>query len=193
MEIDLSRWDWELMVYLNNLSPDALDSFWVFVTYTKHWTPLYILLILIFFYKTSFRKGTLGVTFLLASAGTAHLLTELVKPLVSRLRPNNTDEIMHHLKVLYEPTNFSFFSGHASTSFATVVFVYITLKFRFQYLGLIFIWPVLFSISRIFVGVHFPSDVFVGAFVGSIIGIMYSKIYFQLDNRGLSVGNQDNA
>ncbi|MBZ9785977.1 phosphatase PAP2 family protein [Psychroflexus sp. CAK57W] len=178
MELNPSLWDWELMVYLNNLSPSALDSFWTFVTHTKHWIPFCFVLIALFFYKADYKKGILGVSFLLLSVGITHFLTEFTKFLVQRKRPNFTEEIMDHLKILYEPTNFSFFSGHASTSFAATVFVYLLLNSRFKYLGLIFIWPILFSLSRIFVGVHFPSDIIVGAFVGSMIAIVCSKLYF---------------
>lgn len=193
MEFNPSLWDWELMVYLNNLSPDVLNPFWTFVTYTEHWTPLFVFVILLFFYKVSYKKGLFGIMFLLLSVGTAHFLTEFTKFLVQRNRPNITEGIMEFLKILYEPTNFSFFSGHASTSFAATVFVYLVLKSRFKYLGFLFIWPVLFSLSRIFVGVHFPSDVIVGAFIGSIIAIVFTKIHTNSEKRFLRVSNQNDA
>jgi undecaprenyl-diphosphatase len=37
---------------------------------------------------------------------------------------------------------------------------------------LAFIWPILFAGSRIYVGVHYPSDILVGAFVGSILAVL---------------------
>ena len=177
------------MVYLNNLSPDFLDPFWIFVTYTKHWIPFYIFLLLLFFYKSSFKKSLLGVIYVVVCVGTTHLLTELTKYLVARDRPNITTEIMGLLKVLYEPTNYSFFSGHASTSFAASIFIYLVLKSKFKYLELLLIWPVVFSMSRIFVGVHFPSDIIVGAFVGTIIGIVFTNFYFISEKKLLSVSD----
>lgn len=193
MELNPSRWDWELMVFLNNLSPDALDAFWTFVTYTRHWIPFFIFLIVLFFYKTPLKKASLQLSFLLFGVGITHLITEFTKYLVERDRPNSTEGIMKLLKVLYEPSNFSFFSGHASTSFAATVFIYLTLKSKFKHLGFIFIWPILFSLSRIFVGVHFPSDIIVGAFVGSMLAIMFSKLYSFSETRLLSVGDEDNT
>ena len=193
MEINPTLWDWELMIYLNNLSPDALDPFWSFITHTKYWIPLYILLLLLFFYKTEIKKGFYRIFFLLSAVGVAHLVTELTKYLVQRLRPNETLELMGSIKILYAPTNFSFFSGHASTSFAAAVFVFLVLKSKFKVLGLIFIWPILFSLSRIFVGVHFPSDVIVGAFVGTILGILFSKFLFFSEIRLWSISNQNNT
>lgn len=189
MELDPTQWDWDLMVFLNNLSPNSLDSFWAFVTQTEYWIPFYIFLLSLFFYKVHFKKGMLGILLLILCVGFTHLLTELTKYLVQRDRPNITEDIMSSLKILYEPSNFSFFSGHASTSFAATVFVYLVLKPRFKYIGLIFIWPILFSLSRIFVGVHFPSDIIVGAFVGTIIAIVSSKLYLNLEYRVLRVGD----
>lgn len=193
MELNPYRWDWELMVYLNNKSPDALDAFWSFVTYSENWLPFYFFLVLLFFYKAEYKKSFLGLAFLFLSVGVTHLITEFVKSQVERQRPNFTEEIFYQLKILYDPIGYSFFSGHASTSFAATVFIYLLLKSRFKYLGLIFIWPILFSLSRIFVGVHFPSDIIVGAFAGTIIAIICSKFYDASEQRLLSVSNQDNA
>lgn len=193
MVLNPTKWDWELMLFLNNSSPDALDSFWTFVTYTEHWIPFYVFLLVLFFYKVHYKKSMLGVLFLLLNVGFTHFLTELTKFLVQRDRPNITEGIMANLKILYEPTNFSFFSGHASTSFAVTVFSYLLLKSRFKYLGLIFIWPILFSLSRIFVGVHFPSDIIVGAFVGSMVAIASAKLYSVSEKKLLSVSNQNDT
>ena len=189
MKWNPSNWDWELMVFLNNLSPDALDQFWSYITYTKHWLPLFILIILLFFYKPQIKKSLLKIFILFSCVGVTHLFTEYTKYLVQRDRPNVTEGLMGLLKILYEPSNYSFFSGHASTSFAASVFVYLTLASKFKYLGLIFIWPVFFSLSRIFVGVHFPSDVIVGAFVGTILGILGHQLYVFSEEKLLSVGN----
>jgi undecaprenyl-diphosphatase len=183
-----SELDWELMVFLNNLSPDVINPFWSYITYTKHWIPFFIVIVLLFFYKSYIKKSALEIFFLLSCVGVTHLITEFTKFLVQRQRPNETEGLVNLLKVLYEPSNFSFFSGHASTSFAASVFVYLTLGARFKYLGLIFIWPVFFSLSRIFVGVHFPSDIIVGAFVGSVLGILSYRLYNLSKDKLLGVG-----
>lgn len=179
MQLNPAKWDQELMIFLNNLSPDAFNSFWVLVTHTKHWIPFYIFLLALFFVKSKWKSGLFGNFVLLINVAVIHLVTELTKFYVQRLRPNFAENISSSLKILYEPHNFSFFSGHASTSFGATVFVYLCLKSRFKYLGWIFIWPILFSLSRIFVGVHYPSDIIVGAFVGTILAILMSKIYFK--------------
>ncbi|MBZ9778085.1 phosphatase PAP2 family protein [Psychroflexus sp. CAK8W] len=193
MELNPTRLDWELMVFLNNSSPDILNAFWSFVTYTENWIPFYVFLLALFLYKSDLKKGLVRILFLLLSVGVTHLITELVKHLVERPRPNATEEILNSIKILYEPSNYSFFSGHASTSFAATIFIYLLLKSKFKYLGLIFIWPILFSLSRIFVGVHFPSDIIVGGGVGTLIAILFIKFYSDSKSKLLSVSNQNNT
>lgn len=193
MQVYPTHWDWELMIYLNNLSPEELDAFWSLITHTKFWIPFYVLLLLLFFYRTEIKKGLFRMFLLVVAVGVTHLFTELTKSVVGRLRPNETLELMNSIKVLYQPSNFSFFSGHASTSFAATVFIYLVLKSKFKALGFIFIWPVLFSLSRIFVGVHFPSDVFVGAFIGLVFGVLFSKLLAFSEEKLWSVSYQDNT
>ncbi|MBQ0740729.1 phosphatase PAP2 family protein, partial [Aquimarina celericrescens] len=78
MELNPTRWDWELMVFLNNSSPDALNVFWSFVTYTENWIPFYLLLLALFFYKSELKKSFVRILLLVLSVGISHVITELV-------------------------------------------------------------------------------------------------------------------
>ena len=98
-------------------------------------------------------------------------LTNLFKVQIGRLRPCYDDEVKSLLR-LVKPTcggKFSFFSGHASNSFALAVFFGLILKptnsFHFPVLLLI---AFLIAYSRVYIGVHFPLDIFVGAIAGSL-------------------------
>jgi len=44
----LNKWDRELFVFLNNLGIESYDAFWIFVTNSKHWNPLYLLFFIFF-------------------------------------------------------------------------------------------------------------------------------------------------
>ena len=61
-------------------------------------------------------------------------------------------------------------------SFAITVFVVLVLKPHIKWIWVLFIWPILFAISRVFVGVHYPGDLVIGAVVGSILGIITWKL-----------------
>jgi undecaprenyl-diphosphatase len=113
------------------------------------------------------------VTFLLTL-----FLTDLTKEFVGRLRPNNAGELADLIRILQKPNSFSFFSGHASTSFAITTFVILSLRKYTRWIYLSLLWPSLFVLSRIYVGVHYPSDIIVGAG----FGVLMALIFYTLSN-----------
>lgn len=178
----LSDWDREFFIYLNSLGSDSFDAFWIFVTQIESWTFLFVFFILIIF-KFYKRKEALWVAaFTIFSFIVSFGLKYITKTSVQRLRPNNVPELSETIRVLQFPVDFSFFSGHASVSFAVTTFVVYSLRKFTKWIYLFYIWPILFSFSRIYVGVHFPSDILVGAFLGYGIGI---AIYYVLKKSGL--------
>jgi len=104
-------------------------------------------------------------------------LTEVVKMTFDRVRPSNNGELQSYLRILQTPDDYSFFSGHAAVSITITLFVIFTLRQRFKWVWLFLIWPFLFCWSRIYVGVHYPSDIIVGIIVGSILGYTLFRLF----------------
>ncbi len=167
----LKDWDRELFVFLNGLGIERFDKFWLFVTQIESWIPLFLLFAVLIFYYYRGRKGGTVVFFLLLTFGITIVLTGAVKEYVARLRPNNVEALGELIRVLQKPTNYSFFSGHASSSFSITTFVVLSLRKFTHWIYICYLWPLLFVSSRIFIGVHYPSDIFVGALVG--VGMAY--------------------
>ena len=172
----LKQWDRELFVWLNGLGIEQYDSFWIFVTQIESWIPLFVLFFVITIYYHKWKKGLVIVGFVLITFGITLFLTELTKDFVGRLRPNNTDHLAELIRILQKPTTFSFFSGHASTSFAITTFLFLVLRQHTKWIILAFIWPLVFVLSRIYVGVHYPSDILFGALVGVVIAFIFHKM-----------------
>lgn len=183
----LAEWDRDTFVYLNNLGIEDYDSFWLAITQPQHWIPLYIIFLALFFVAFSWRKALMAVSFTFLTAIGINLFTELVKNYVARLRPNNEPLLTDLIRVLQEPHNFSFFSGHAASSFAITTFVVLVQRKRFKWAYLFYLWPLLFTSSRIFVGVHYPSDIITGMLVGILFGFLFyflfSKVIVLLEKR----------
>ncbi len=179
----VEQWDRELFVYLNNLGIEQYDAFWIFVTNPSHWIPLYILFFLLFFLVFHWKKAFFSLLFLLATVFATWGFTNLVKGLALRLRPNNSPDLVDLIRVLQEPTNYSFFSGHASTSFAATTFVVLVIREKTNWIYLAYIWPVIFVMSRIYVGVHYPGDILVGMIVGIIFALVFFKLYLRSGRR----------
>ncbi len=172
----LEDWDQSLFIYLNNLGLEQYDGFWIFVTQIETWTPLFAFFIFLFYRSYPWKAASAVFYFLLITTGITLLATDIVKETIERLRPNNVEALGELIRVLQRPSNFSFFSGHASSSFAITTFTVLALRHYIKWIYLAFLWPLLFVTSRIYVGVHYPSDILVGALVGSTFAYIFYKI-----------------
>ena len=173
----LLEWDKEIFVYLNNLGIEQFDTFWTVATEIKSWTPLfilfYVLILMAYPGREAFYKSFTVLMLLLFVL----LLTHITKELVERLRPNDNEQIQHLIRILTSPKGFSFFSGHAATSFSITTLVFLFLRKKMKWIGLLFIWPIIFSFSRIYVGVHYPFDIIIGLSVGVLLAWLFYKGY----------------
>lgn len=109
----LKGWDLELFIYLNNLGIERFDCFWIFITQAQSWIILFIYFIILIFYFYGSKKGGIIFFFVMLSVATALIISSLAKEYVGRIRPNNVTELTGLIRVLQDPSTFSFFSGHA--------------------------------------------------------------------------------
>jgi undecaprenyl-diphosphatase len=161
----------------HTLSSAGLDRFFITITDVGNWYIAYIILLGISF-KYGGRKGKLAVAgIILLIAITDQLNHTLVKETFQRLRPCNS------LPDVLTPAGcggtFSFPSNHAVNNFAAASFFF--LLFR-NLKWVLFITAFLVSISRIYLGMHFPSDVLAGAVFGAAWGLLFGIIILKIDN-----------
>jgi len=173
----LLEWDRDTFIYLNSLGIEEYDGFWSIITDISTWTPLFLLFFLLLFLKFPKREAFHKALTLLVLIIFVLAITHWTKVSVARLRPNNTEEINTLIRILKSPTDYSFFSGHASSSFSITVLVFLFLRKKVKWVAVFFIWPLLFVMSRIYVGVHFPIDIIVGAVVGTLSAILFYQLY----------------
>ncbi len=173
---DLLDWDKRTLIFLNGLGSDAYDPFWSLATDISTWTPLFVLFFVLLMAQHRRKEGLLLSLMVLVLLLITHLVTDFSKDFFERLRPNNDQQVRDLIRILKYPEGFSFFSGHASTSFAVTTLVCLFLRKNKGLLSLLFLWPLIFSFSRIYVGVHFPTDLLVGAVVGTVLA--FATYYF---------------
>ncbi len=102
--------------------------------------------------------------------GLTVLLFTSIKNLVGRPRPFETWQGLNSL--MAPPDKFSFPSGHTMTAFAVWGVLAIGMP-ALSHLYLVI--AVLIGLSRVFLGLHYPTDVLVGAFLGASIGLTLAK------------------
>lgn len=174
----LKEWDRASFIFLNKLGSESFDAFWVVVTQIESWIFLFFLMGFLIFKYYQKKQAFAVAGFLLLAVSLTYTLKFFTKLWVERLRPNNLPDLVDSIRILQFPGDFSFFSGHASVSFAAVSFLVLSLRQYTKWVYLFFIWCTLFSLSRIYVGVHYPSDILVGAAIG--IGIAHLCYRLQL-------------
>ena len=168
--------DKQLFVYLNSLGVESWDQFWIIVTNQFNWIPLFALLFVLIFKAYGWKKGIILVIVAALLVAFSDQFVNLIKDYFGRLRPNNDPTINEMIRILKRPRSFSFVSGHSTTSFAATTFMILTLKKYYKYSSLLLIWPILFAYSRIYIGVHFPIDIFAGMMLGILEGFIFYKI-----------------
>lgn len=130
------------------------------------WIALGVLLLLI--PKT--RKG--GLMVLAALCVEAVLCNGILKPLVARTRPYDVNTLVQ--VIIAKPKDFSFPSGHTAAGFAAVTALYFAQLDKLWKFMLVV--AVLIAFSRMYLYVHYPTDVLGGVIVGIISGCLGSQL-----------------
>lgn len=182
---ELLQLDTELFLYLNQLGSEPWDLLWQIITNKLTFIPLYAVL-LFFVYKSYGLKGMLVVVFSATlMIAFADQLANLFKHGFQRPRPCQEEDLQSLMRHVVENCGrYGYFSGHAVNSMATAVFIGLILKEKFKYLPfLLLFWASIVGYSRIYVGVHYPLDVFSGMFFGGIIGWVFYRLQLILQRR----------
>ena len=154
----------------DNLRNDVLTPFFVVITSLGNAGILWILITAGLLIPKKTRKvGILCVAALLFSFLIDNVL---LKNLVARTRPYEVIEGLTYL--VKKPVDYSFPSGHTGTSFATAVVLFLSFPKKYSFWFLVL--AVLIGFSRLYVGVHYPTDVLAGTVVGLLAGFAAAKI-----------------
>lgn len=169
--------DTQLFVYLNGLGSETYDGFWLAITKQFNWIPFFLLLLYFIYKKIGIKQAGYLLLFVALLILATDQITNLFKYTFQRPRPCNNPEIKDIIRVVQMRTSFSFFSGHAANTMAVATFLYLILKRQFKFLGFLFLWPLIFAYSRIYLGLHYPLDIFAGYLCGLLTGFLMYKVY----------------
>ena len=172
--------DTELLIFLNNLGNKSWDPLWVSITDKFSFLPLFILIIFFLFKK----NGTKGLLVILLFISVLILFTDqftnVVKDFTQRLRPCRLYELQGLLRDIdIRCGKYGFFSAHAANSISVTIFIIncVDESVKKFLKPVLILWVMIFSYSRIYLGVHYPLDTVFGLSFGIFSGFLFKYIY----------------
>jgi undecaprenyl-diphosphatase len=160
----LQRGDERILEYLAAHRTAGQTAFWRAVSnannYVNAGIPVSLLVTGLIRNDVEMKKNSLYIA---SSTAVSYLLDFAIKHIVKRPRPFITDI---HLTPVYRPGAYSFPSGHASSSFGTMTALSRAYP-RWYVIAPAFLWSASIGYSRMYLGVHYPTDVGAGALLGA--------------------------
>ncbi|MFY7738946.1 MAG: phosphatase PAP2 family protein [Flavobacterium sp.] len=169
--------DKDLLVFLNGLGSEFFDGFWLTITVQEYWTPYFLLIFYFLAKKIGWKNFLIALVFIALLILVSDQTSNFFKNHFQRLRPCNDLDLKSIIRIVKPSDSYSFFSGHATNSMATTVFVFLIIRRYYKYALLLFLFPLIFAFSRIYLGLHFPTDILTGYAFGATFGFVFYKIY----------------
>jgi undecaprenyl-diphosphatase len=186
----LESLDRTLLLKINSTHSEFLDVLMWYAS--KTWPTVFLVLfIAIFVYrKFSAKRAMEFVLGCALVAAAADLTSNLTKHGVKRYRPTHNVELREKIRLVnkYEGGKYGFFSGHAATTFGVVTFMIFCVNWlRKRYVSLLVLYACLVAYSRMYLGVHYPSDILFGMLNGILFGwlgfIVMNTYFMKLDEQ----------
>ena len=181
----ISQWDIDLLLALNGSESLYLDGIMWTITRTSTWLLLFGALFYIVI-RNNKLKQSLVIFILVALLITVadQVASGICKPLFQRFRPTHDPIVGPMIDIVngYRGGKYGFFSSHASNTFAGATFF--ALLFRNTRVSvLLFIWATLCTYSRLYLGVHYPTDILTGLTFGILSGYVFHFLYAYVGKR----------
>ncbi len=172
-------WDTDLFLWLNFDGGSFIDSMMLFASGKLSWVPLYILILWLVWRRAGWRGVVFAVVAIGAAVGLSDMIsgifkhTGLLKGLLPdfpvRLRPIYTPELEGLVHFINGGGEFGTVSAHAATSISIALIATLAIR-RGWFAAIMWTQVALVCYSRIYLGYHFPQDILLGAFVGTLSG-----------------------
>ena len=165
----MNQFEISILLWIQENLRGALDGFWVFITHLGDGGYLWIAIgiALLFFKKTR----PVGISVLLALLINLFITNIGLKNIIARPRPFNVNPEL--ITLIKHPSSFSFPSGHTSGSLTAAMVLYHLMPKKIGVPAVVLATMIAFS--RMYVGVHYPTDVLGGiavAMVASTVAIV---------------------
>ncbi len=180
----LNSIEYNWFLWLNSHHTPFWDVVMYWISYKFTWIPFYIFLIGWLFRSFSWKMALSDVLYLIAIVGLADFVASgLMKPYFMRPRPCH-DPVIGHLVHIVNGCGgqYGFVSSHASNSFGLAVGIILIFGWRQPLSKLMLVWAIIVSVSRIYLGVHYFTDIFFGGLVGAGSSFLLRPLQTKINN-----------
>lgn len=178
----LYQLDCWILMCIQSLRQDWMTPFWKTITLMGNAGWIWIVLTLYLIFLPQCRKT--GAATLFALLMGAFITNILFKPMFARIRPY---EVIDGLTLLVaRQRDYSFPSGHSCAAFAAATVCWKMLPRRYG--GSILLLAALMAFSRLYVGVHYPSDVLGGIIIGTAAGLTAVRLVRRIPSKNQTKG-----
>ena len=188
----LQKIDEAVLLAVNSWNSPFWDHIMWWISGKYSWWPFYLALLVYIFLQKPWKEALLillGIVLLitLSDQTSVHLFKEVFERPRPSHHPGLTDQL--HYVNDYKGGKYGFISSHASNTFSVAFFLLLVFRKRWMTFILLF-WAAIVSYSRMYLGVHYFFDVFVGALWGMLLGFIVYKL-FLLSGKKLLQKHQD--
>lgn len=178
--------DMQVLSLFNGSDNIMLDQMVQILTSGLTWIPLYVML----FFVVMRNNETMGqIALVVGSAIFCVLFADglvdgIIKQLAERWRPSNDPTFKYMVQVVDDirPKGYSFCSAHAANTMSLAVFFSLLIRSKMLTITLV-IWSLINCWTRLYLGVHYPSDILCGMIIGIIVGILVYLLYYKIYRR----------
>jgi undecaprenyl-diphosphatase len=176
----LKEIDHNLFVWINSkASVPSLDWFFLALREAVIWIPLYLFMLYwIIRWHKKFAWQFILFT-LLVFAITDYSSASIMKPFFLRLRPCADPSLEGVIRALVGcGGRYGMPSTHASNHFGMASFWYFTILWMHGRKWVwLWVWAFLICYAQVYVGKHFPGDIFIGAVLGTLVGLLFALLF----------------
>lgn len=172
----------DLFFMLNGSDSPFLDRFMWLFSGKAVWLPLAAFILIVLLYKKKWKESILillGIVLVVTLCD--QFASHVCKPIFTRFRPTHHPDFMDQVKTVfdYRGGRYGFISSHAANAFGFAT--YMSLLFRYRlFTWTIFLWAALTAYTRVYLGVHFISDIVPGAIAGVFFGWLVYWLYVKV-------------
>lgn len=164
--------DYKILRFINKkIKNKTLDKIMPFITWLGNGGIVWFVITLIMFKQPQYKKDSILIVLSLACP--TGIVEGIIKPIVRRTRPFFQEDERAEL-LIKKPITYSFPSGHSASSFSVAT---VFIRRLIPFTPVVVILAILISFSRLYLNVHYPTDVICGGIIGSICGVIIIGLF----------------